>query len=100
MKVETAYPIASEEIEPFAAMFIGRMFARCTEAKAIGQCEYERALGSFWYGLYGLERIAVAARTATHFSIAMNNHIVQIARYIESEIGIDPMTADGWRWRD
>lgn len=98
--LDTAFPIKSEEIEPFAAMFVGRLFARCEEAKATGdEDKYYFALNTLWYGLHGLEKIAIAAVTATHFSIAMNNHVCLIARYIKDEIGVDPMTAPGWKWK-
>lgn len=99
MQVDTAYPITSEEIEPFAALFIGRMFARCMEAKAKGEAEFESSLNTLWYGLHGLEKIAIAASTATHFTVSMNNHIAMVARFIKAEIGVDPMTAPGWEWK-
>lgn len=96
------YPIHSEEIEPFAAMWIGRMFARCEHVKenssAYDPYAYYDALHNLWYGLYGLERIAISSKTATHFSVAMNNHIVFISGYIKDELGLDPTTEPGWKW--
>jgi hypothetical protein len=96
---EISNPIASEEIEPFAALIIGRMYARCEVEKSKGETYHEDALRNFWYTLHGLEKIAVGIRTATHFSIAMNNQIRMVAHYIKSSIGVDPMTAPGWAWR-
>ena len=102
MTKEIVYPIHSEEIEPFAAMWIGRMFGRCQHAKENpvenNPWAYEDALRNLWYGLYGLERISIASQTATHFSVAMNSHIMFISRYIKDELGIDPTTEPGWKW--
>jgi hypothetical protein len=95
---EKPVPITSEMVEPFAAMFVGRMWARAEAAKKIGRTEHYDALNHLWFGLHGLERIAIAISTATHFSIAMNNHITGIARMIQAEIGIDPMKEPGWKW--
>lgn len=92
------FPIASEEVEPFAAMIVGRMFARCEAAKAKGETYHEDAMRNFWYVLHGLEKIAVGIRTATHYSVAMNGHICAVARYIEEHAKVDPMTAPGWKW--
>lgn len=95
---DTPFPIKSEEVEPFAAMVVGRLFARCQAAKEKGPTYHEDALMSLWYTLHGLEKIAVGVRTATHFSLAMNNHISMIARHIKSETGIDPDTHPDWKW--
>lgn len=90
------FPISSEQIEPFAAMLIGRLFARCEHAKANDPDRMHYHCENLWFGIHGLEKIAIAAQTATHFSIAMNNHINFIADYIEREIGIDPVKE--WKW--
>lgn len=95
--MKTPFPIASEEIEPFAALLVGRLFARCEAAKD-DHAKFTGACADLWFGLHGLEKIAIAARTATHFSIAMNNHIQMVARYIKDELRLDPTTAPGWKW--
>lgn len=92
------FPIASEEVEPFAAMIIGRMFARCEAAKAQGETYHEDAMRNFWYVLHGLEKIAVGIRTATHYSIGMNTHINFVVQYIKEHAKIDPTTEPGWKW--
>jgi hypothetical protein len=92
------FPIPSEAIEPFAAMLIGRMFARCEAAKEDESAHYH-ALNCLWYALHGLEKISIAVETATHFSIAMNNHILMVSKYIQAEIGIDPMNHPEWKWK-
>jgi hypothetical protein len=95
---ETPHPIASEEIEPFAAMLVGRLFARCEYAKKSDPDSFEYHCQNLWHGLGGLEKIAIAAHTATHFSIAMNSHIIFVANYIEEALGVDPMKNKGWEW--
>lgn len=90
--------ITSEMIEPFAAMLIGRLFARVTAAKENGNPNaIEMAYSQLWWGVHGLENIAVAVSTASHFSIANGNHIRGIARMIEADLGIDPMTHHMWK---
>lgn len=93
------HPIHSEEIEPVAALLIGRLFVRCETAKTNNPNDHFSALQDLWFGLHGLESIAIAARTATHFSLTLNDHINVVARYIEEETGIDPTTAPDWKWR-
>lgn len=95
--IEKAVPFASEEIEPFAAMYIGRMFARCEAARKTGEPTLLRnACCSMWWGLNGLQHIATAVSTATHFTIALSNHQRQIADYIKEHTGIDAWEAKGW----
>ena len=88
---ETAYPIASEELEPFAALVIGRLFARCQDAEG-DEDKHLWACRDLWFGMQGLNKIAIVTRTATHFSIAIQNHTRDVARYIEKHLGIDPET--------
>lgn len=96
--MSTSIPITSEMIEPFAALLIGRLYARVEEAKKSGeQHAIEHAYASLWWGIHGLEKIAVAVGTATHFSIANGNHVCGVARMIQSDLGIDPMTHHMWK---
>lgn len=92
---KNAVPIHSEEIEPFAALLVGRLWKRCEVAKETADgVDLESACLSFWFGLRGLEKIAIAASTATHFSIAMNNEHQRVASYIESVLGVNPIDAN------
>lgn len=96
--MNTSIPITSEMIEPFAAMLIGRLYARVEEAKKSGNPNaIESAYSHLWWGAHGLEKIAIAAVTATHFSLASSNHICGIARMIQKDLGIDPMTHHMWK---
>ena len=102
MEIETAFPIPSELVEPFAAMIVGRMWARCDEAKekhGKASVPHQEALNRFWWALSGLERLAISIQTATHFSIAMNNHISGSAAMIEKELGFNPMYSDDANWK-
>ena len=96
MQKNTAYPIPSEAIEPFAAMLTGRMFARCEEAKARNDGSLEGQLMSFWWVLAGLNKISIGVETATHFSIAVMNEQNRLSRYIQHELGIDPFEQPSW----
>jgi hypothetical protein len=100
--VEKAVPFVSEEIEPFAAKVIGRMWARVEFAKKNGmKSDVYDACNRFWHALGGLEKLAVSIGSATHFSVSMNNHIMGSAKMIEKEIGINPMDKNlgpAWEW--
>ena len=89
-------PIISEQIEPFAGMLLSRLFARCVEAKKADHYEFEDACANLWMGVLGLQKICIAVRTATHFGVACGNHMGQVARYIEEELGVRPF--EEWKW--
>jgi hypothetical protein len=91
MSQTEAVPIPSEDLEPFAAMLIGRMWARCETAKGLGGYAYEDALDSLWWALTGLDRIATSVESAVHFTLAVQNHMMQVARLIEKETGRNPL---------
>lgn len=98
MVVKTNIDIPSEAIEPFAAMLVGRLFARVTEAKNIGDINaVELAYANLWWGVHGLEKIAIAVSTATHFSIAASNHIRFVAEMVRKDLGVDPFTHPMWK---
>ncbi|RWN60179.1 hypothetical protein [Mesorhizobium sp.] len=95
--IEKAVPFISEEVEPFAALYIGKMFARCEQARKSGDTSMMHDMCcSMWWGLNGLQHVAVAISTAVHFTIALSNHQRQIAEYIKEHTGIDPWEARGW----
>ncbi|TGT64049.1 MULTISPECIES: hypothetical protein [unclassified Mesorhizobium] len=96
-EIQKAVPFISEEVEPFAALYIGKMFARCEKAREAGDetLLYDLCC-SMWWGLNGLQHIATAISTATHFTIALSNHQRQIADYIREHTGVDPWEAKGW----
>ena len=96
--LKAAFPIASEEIEPFLALVIGRLFARSQKAKADDNGEYEMALNTLWLALDALQKLTICIGTATHADIAIMNHIRDFGRYIESEIGTHPLDMSGWQW--
>ncbi len=74
MSNKTAYPITSEMINPFAAMILGRLFARCEEARKTGdRHRMEDACSHLWYAMKGLNKIAIGVETATYFSVAVMN---------------------------
>ena len=103
--------IPSEAIEPFAQYMIGRLFDRCEKARKVRDSlkaktdkemngltfneamDYEKfssLCADLWYGVQHLSGLGTVARTCTHFTIAMGNHMSLIARYIEEHLGINP----------
>jgi hypothetical protein len=96
--VNTKIDIPSEMLEPFAAMLVGRLFARVTEAKEAGDAHaIESAYAALWWGVHGLNKIAIAVSTATHFSIAAANHIRFVAELVRDDLGIDVFTHPMWK---
>ena len=89
--------IASEEVEPTAALVVGRLYAR-VQAAPEGP-ERESAWASLWWAVNALSSLSVAIGTATHFSVACNNHVAAVARMIENELGIDPFEHPMWQDR-
>jgi hypothetical protein len=92
-----AYPICSEECEPFAAMAIGRMWARAQNVKQDADL-YAEAMRCFWWTIVQLDRLSILFGTATHFSIAMNNHRGQVTQMIKKDFGINPEDEPSWKW--
>lgn len=93
------FPIVSEECEPFAARMIGVMWARCQSAKNEGDTDvYIDGLRHLWMMTQCLSRIAILASTATHFSIAINNHMGMISQFVLKEVGIDPYQDPTFKW--
>lgn len=94
--------IVSEEIEPFAAMIMGRLFARC-EAVKDEPHKLETACGALLYAAIGLHKIAIAIRVGVeryndpqglHFSIASMNNL-RLARDHVRAYGFNPETMEG-----
>jgi hypothetical protein len=96
--INKKFPIISEECEPFAARMIGVMFARAQAAKSDPDAHID-ALRNLWLMVEDLNHIAILASTATHFSIAANNHMGMLDRFIRSEIGVEPYDDPTFRWR-
>lgn len=96
-KIRQSVPITSEMLEPFAVLYIGRMFARCEEARISGD---ERLFLSscrfMWWGLCGLQHVATAVGTAIHYTICLSNDQQRIAAYITDNTGINPYTEKDW----
>lgn len=89
--------ISSEEMNPFGAMIVGRLFARVTSAKQIGDAILlEHAYAELWYGVKALNRLAIAVKTATHFSIAAGNHLRDVRELCIADTGLDPEKQ--WAW--
>lgn len=97
---------ASEELEPFAARIIGLAASRYVEAKEAGdRFGIQDGLMNLWWAVNGLENIAIALRgsrsfkdtSGLHFSIAVSNEVSRIGTLIETELGIDPTKAHGWK---
>lgn len=93
-----AVPITSEMVEPFFAMSIGRMWARCEEAKkstaAYPELELQDACTNLWWTVDALNRLIIGFSTATHASVALSNEMQYIAKYIKDAIGICPISDD------
>ena len=82
----------SEAIEPAMAHIVGRLWKRCEEAKKSERpFELEDELHNLWYAMEAMLSLSVATKGATHFSVALGNHYQEIANYIESVIGYNPI---------
>lgn len=92
------FPIVSEECEPFAAMIIGKLYARATAVKD-DRDEYAEGMRRLWWAVVQLDRLAILADTALHFSLAMGNHRGGVRKMIETEFGIDPEDEPTWQWK-
>lgn len=89
--------IYSEEVEPTAAMIVGRLFARCQAAE--DYFEKESAYANLWWAVNALNSLSVAIRTATHFSLAANNHVSFVRQLVIKELDIDPDEHPMWKFR-
>lgn len=95
----TVGQIASEELLPCAAMIVGRIFSRVTAAKvAEDQIALERAYNQLWWAVNSLNSLSIAIETATHFSIAANNHVGWTREMILTDLGIDPEISPMWKF--
>lgn len=103
--------IVSEAIEPTAAYLVGRWFAKCEKArKRRDELQKKRESGqhltwqesleadsfysecrNFWWGIKALNRVSIACQEAIHFSLACGNVMMDVSKYIEEHLGIDPM---------
>lgn len=92
-----SFNITSEELEPTAALVVGRLFARFQAARTLS--EKETTLNNLWWAVNALSSLAVAVGTAPHFSIASANHIGWTADLIQRELGIDPMSDQSPLWK-
>ncbi len=88
----TAPFFTSEELEPFAAMVVGRFFARCEWEKEHGdKFSLEDACDNFQHAANALSSLSIATNMgawddpnrAVHFSIASMNEVQRVSRYIE-----------------
>lgn len=101
MHLETArtkFPVISEDCEPFAAMMIGKMFARAQACKD-DRDEYAEGMRRLWWTVVQLDRLAILADTALHFSLAMSNHRGGVRQSIQNDFGIDPEDEPTWQWK-
>lgn len=95
-------------IEPTAAYLIGKWLAKCEKARKrkdelnkkegdltfdehLEATRFHKECRNFWWGIRALNRISIACEEATHFSIAIGNHMRHVADYIEKYLGVDPM---------
>ena len=57
----------------------------------------EHAWGNFWHGLHGLQSVSVACEDAVHFGLVISNTIVQVAKLIRDDLGVDPFQHPMWK---
>lgn len=81
----------SEELEPFAAMIMGRLLARVRWAQ-----EYKDSIvtsnycADLWYAAIALNKLSIVTHGAIHFSLAAMNNLTRTANMIEGITGIRP----------
>jgi hypothetical protein len=91
----------SESLGPMAQHCIGRWFKDCEESEPDN---LYHACHTFWYGVRALDKLAIACNNsrerdgAVHFSIAMGNELRRVSAYIESKIGVDPLSDKSGEW--
>jgi len=102
----------SEDLEPTAIYCLGRWFDRCQTALAVQQeiiikCKMEGREKTFheyldceefynncstmWYGLQALNKLSIACKTTTHFSLAVSGEMSRVAGYIKEHLGFNPI---------
>lgn len=102
----------SEELNPFAAMCIGRWYARCEVARKIREeilvkCKTEnrdksfhehldserffKECTKFWWGLRAINRLSIVTDGAIHFGISISNEQRHVANYIKKHLGFCPI---------
>ncbi len=91
----------SEPLGQHAQHCIGRWFVICEEADPD---DLYHECHNFWYGVKALNKLSIATNNARdrdgaiHFSIAMGNELRRVSDYIESKIGVDPLTDKTGEW--
>ena len=84
----------SEELEPVAALIMGRMWARVVWEQEHGnEMTLANECDTIWYAAQAIEKLAVATgcgRGAVHFSLASSNNVRHCADLIEHVIGVRP----------
>ncbi len=81
-------PLPGELTEPCMARVIGILWRRFQESE-----KTEGNYRALWEGVRTvnlLSTVCCDGSTGCHASIAANNALMQVAEFIESEIGIDP----------
>lgn len=97
--------LPSEAMEPFAALAIGVLFARCEEATDPN--ELYDACQRLWGAARAIDRLAGCLRPSNssnpdclHFVMAASNTVGQVSTYINSKIGVTPLFSKepAWTW--
>lgn len=82
----------SEALEPTFQHLIGKWYARSQHMKQTQGAQsaaYVDSLEEWWWGMKSLSRLMIVCPEATHATIALQNHMHEIKRLIEHEIGIE-----------
>jgi hypothetical protein len=88
-KIPDHLRIRSEDVEPAMAHIIGKLHAQCEHARGDKHLFFDR-LQNFWFVICDINNLSSSLDTP-HFSIAASNHLQQVSRYIEKELGICPI---------
>lgn len=83
------HALPSEAVLPFAGLLLRHWIKECERVKD-DLIALESACINFWWGMHGLEKIAIALPGTTYFSIANMNEIRTTRLYIMARIGRDP----------
>lgn len=87
----------SEELEPIAALIMGRMWARVVWEREHGTPDTVlRECDAMWYAARAIGKLSVATggdQGAVHFSLASSNNIRRCAGLIEQVTGVRPTEA-------
>ena len=89
-----AVKFESELIEPFLTYVIGGLWSKVEFAKQehVDSDDLESLCMDLWCGIKNLSQVVSIMKDCAHATVAINNDMKRIAKYIHETCGVDPIT--------